>query len=497
MAKSHREQPSRREFLKQTGIAAAGMSALGARFLDAAPALRASQFESKRPRPEDRRFRSGAVESKILEVKSAIADRELAWLFENCYPNTLDTTVDFTTDNNRIPDTFVITGDIDAMWLRDSSAQVWPYLAVAREDVMLRRLLAGVINRQTRCILIDPYANAFNKEPGESPWKDDLTDMKPELHERKWEVDSLCYPIRLAHRYWRTTGDTTPFGVPWQRAMQLVVQTFREQQRKRGRGPYKFQRVTGWQTDTVAGAGYGNPIRPVGLICSIFRPSDDATIFPFLVPSNLFAVTSLRQFAELYAVVAGGGTFEAECRALADEVEVAVERYAQIEHDHYGTIFPYEVDGFGNRLYMDDANIPSLLSLPYLGCCDREDPIYQKTRAFVLSDSNPYYFRGRAGDGIGSPHVGLGMIWPLSVIMRAMTSSDDTEIIDCLRILKTTHAGTGFMHESFHKNDPERFTRPWFAWANTLFGELIVKLHAERRHLLGALLENGRGRGSG
>jgi hypothetical protein len=496
MARSHREQPSRREFLKRTGIAAAGMSALGARFLDAAPALHVSQFESRRPKPEDRKFRSGAVESKIREVKSAIADRELGWLFENCYPNTLDTTVDFTTDNNRIPDTFVITGDIEAMWLRDSSAQVWPYLAVAREDVMLRRLLAGVINRQTRCILIDPYANAFNREPGESPWKDDLTDMKPELHERKWEVDSLCYPIRLAHRYWRTTGDTTPFGVAWQRAMQLVVQTFREQQRKRGRGPYKFQRVTGWQTDTVAGAGYGNPIRPVGLICSIFRPSDDATIFPFLIPSNLFAVTSLRQLAELYAVVTGDGAFEAECRALADEVETAIGRYAHIEHDHYGTIFPYEVDGFGNRLYMDDANIPSLLSLPYLGCCDRDDPIYQNTRAFVLSDSNPYYFRGRAGDGIGSPHVGLGMIWPLSVIMRAMTSNDDTEISDCLQILKTTNAGTGFMHESFNRNDPENFTRAWFAWANTLFGELIVNLHAERPHLLRAPLDGGR-RGSG
>jgi meiotically up-regulated gene 157 (Mug157) protein len=497
MDRSHRSQPSRRDFLKQTGIAAAGMSALGARFLEAAPALRTSQFESKRPRPEDRRFRSGAVEAKLLEVKSAIADRELAWLFENCYPNTLDTTVDFTVDSNRVPDTFVITGDIEAMWLRDSSAQVWPYLAVAREDIMLRRLLAGVINRQTRCILIDPYANAFNREPGESQWKDDLTDMKPELHERKWEVDSLCYPIRLAHRYWRTTGDTNPFGPAWQQAMQLVVQTFREQQRKRDRGPYKFQRVTGWQTDTVAGAGYGNPIRPVGLICSIFRPSDDATIFPFLVPSNLFAVTSLRQLGELYAVVAGGGAFETECLRLADEVEVAVERYAQIEHDYFGTIFPYEVDGFGNRLYMDDANIPSLLSLPYLGCCDRDDPVYENTRAFVLSDSNPYFFRGSAGEGIGSEHVGLDMIWPLSVIMRAMTSIDDAEILDCLRILRATHAGTGFMHESFHKNDPERFTRPWFAWANTLFGELIVKLHTERRHLLGELMENRSGRGSG
>ena len=154
------------------------------------------------------------------------------------------------------------------------------------------------------------------------------------------------------------------------------------------------------------------------------------------------------------------------------------------------------MDGFGNRLYMDDANIPSLLSLPYLGCCDREDPIYQSTRSFVLSNSNPYYFRGSSGDGIGSPHVGLGMIWPLSVIMRAMTSNDDAEIVECLRILRTTHAGTGFMHESFDRNDPANFTRAWFAWANTLFGELIVRLHAERPHLLGTLFDE-RGRNSG
>ena len=231
------------------------------------------QYPSHRPPPDQRRFISRAVEETIGRVKAAIGDPELAWLFENCFPNTLDTTVDYSIANG-VPDTFVITGDIEAMWLRDSTAQVWPYLPLADGDVHLQNLLAGVIRRQTKCILIDPYANAFNKGPGESPWKDDLTDMKPELHERKWEVDSLCYPIRLAHGYWKATGDTSPFDDDWRRAMHLVVRTFREQQRKEGRGPYRFQRVTGWQTDTVAGGGYGNPIRPVGLICSIFRPSD-------------------------------------------------------------------------------------------------------------------------------------------------------------------------------------------------------------------------------
>jgi hypothetical protein len=357
---------------------------------------------------------------------------------------------------------------------------------LAADDRALRDLLAGVINRQTRCILIDPYANAFNKEPGDSPWKDDLTQMKPELHERKWEVDSLCYPIRLAHGYWRATGDASPFDEAWREAMRLVIRTFREQQRKEGKGPYKFQRVTGWQTDTVAGAGYGNPIRPVGLICSIFRPSDDATIFPFLVPSNLFAVTSLRQLAALHAAVAGDPGFEAECRRLAEELEAALHEHGRAEHPRAGTVFPYEVDGFGNRLFMDDANVPSLLALPYLGCCAVDDPIYRNTRAFVLSPDNPYFFRGAVGEGIGGPHVGLDMIWPMSIIMRALTSDADAEIVYCLRMLKATHGGTGFMHESFHKDDPARFTRAWFAWANTLFGELIVRLHRQRPHLLRA-----------
>ncbi len=482
-------EPTRRDFLRTTGAAALGLPLLSrASPLGVATSPRGGrphpqELVSRRPPPGERRFTSRAVEEVIREVKADIADPELAWLFENCFPNTLDTTVTFETVGRR-PDTFVVTGDIPAMWLRDSSAQVWPYLPLAREDAALRELLEGVIRRQTRSILIDPYANAFYREPAESPWKDDLTEMKPELHERKWEVDSLCWPIRLAYGYWRATGDTAPFDAEWREAMRLVLRTFREQQRKEGPGPYRFQRVTAWQSDTVPGGGWGNPIRPVGLVVSIFRPSDDATIFPFLVPSNLFAVVSLRQLAEMARSVAGDDAFAGECEALAAEIESVLRRHAVLEHPEAGEVWAYEVDGFGNRLHMDDANVPSLLSLPYLGVCRRDDPLYRRTRAFVLSDANPYFFRGEAGKGVGSPHAGMDMIWPLGVIMRALTSESDEEIRASLRILKGSHAGTGFMHEAFHKDDPSRFTRAWFAWANTLFGELILTLHRERPHLL-------------
>jgi len=216
-----------------------------------------------------RKFTSRAVEDTIKEIDSFLDGNELAWLFGNSFPNTLDTTVNFRTIDGR-PDTFVITGDINAMWLRDSTAQVWPYISLTGRDAQLKDLIAGVINRQVKCIHIDPYANAFNDGPGNSEWMSDLTEMKPELHERKWEIDSLCYPVRLSHGYWKSTGDTSVFDESWTGAMKLIIKTFRQQQRKEDQGPYRFQRVTGWQTDTVAGGGYGNPINPVGLIVSIF-----------------------------------------------------------------------------------------------------------------------------------------------------------------------------------------------------------------------------------
>jgi uncharacterized protein len=438
-------------------------------------------FQSRRPEPSQRRFVSEAVEVKIGEVKRAMVDRELAWLFENCFPNTLDTTVTVGRRNNR-PDTLVITGDINAMWLRDSSAQVAPYLSLARYDKNLKDLIAGVINRQTLCILIDRYANAFSFGVKACPWGvNDKPPLGPELCERKWEIDSLCYPVRLAHAYWKTTGDTSCFHSDWQQASRLIVETFREQQRLTSPGPYRFQRTTDNPIDTPPFKGLGNPTRAVGLIHSAFRPSDDACVYPFLIPANLFAVVTLNRLAEIHAIVLSSRVFAAECRALAQQISEAVNIYGRANHPVHGVIYAYEVDGFGNQLLMDDANVPSLLSLPYLGCCVLNDPIYRNTRALILSEKNPYFFRGKAGEGIGGPHAGLNMIWPLGIIMRALTSTRDNEIQFCLRMLKRTHAGTGFMHEAFDKDDADKFTRAWFAWANTLFGELILKLY-ERHH---------------
>ncbi len=282
----------------------------------------------------------------------------------------------------------------------------------------------------------------------------------------------------------KSTGDTAPFDDHWNSAMRRIVDTFRVQQRKNDKGPYHFQRKTATPYDTQSEGGYGNPARPVGLIYSMFRPSDDATIYPLLIPSNYFAMISLRQLAEMQEKVKKDRAFAAGCRSFANEIEKALNEYAIANHKDFGEILAYEVDGYGNHLFMDDANIPGLLSLPYLGGLNPDDPLYKRTRHFVLSKNNPYFFKGKAGEGIGGPHVGIGMIWPMSIIMRAMTSEKDEEIIHCMRMLKNTQAGTGFMHESFNKDNPNDFTRKWFAWANTLFGELVIKIYNERPHLL-------------
>jgi len=477
---------TRRNFIKTTGIGIAGLAMSSYGNMYAVPFnFIPNDFTSLRPETGKRKFVSKAVEETLTKVKREISDPELAWLFENCFPNTLDTTVTYTEPESK-PDTFVITGDIHAMWLRDSSAQVWPYVPLCGQDEPLRRLIAGVINRQVKCILLDPYANAFLDGDEISEWKSDITDMKPGIHERKWEIDSLCYPIRLAYGYWKTTGDTSVFDGKWNETMELIYNTFRVQQRKENPGPYSFKRTTAWQTDTVPGNGWGNPQKHIGLICSIFRPSDDATIFPFLIPSNYFAAISLRQLSEICEKVTGNTALASKSLKLAEEVEKALKKYAITDYLNYGDVIAYEVDGYGNRLMMDDSNVPSLLALPYLGCMDANDPVYKNTRRFLLSEDHCWYFKGTAASGIGSPHTLRDKIWPMTIIMQAMTSTNTDEIKTCLQMLKTTHAGKGFMHESFNKDNPADYTRNWFAWANTLFGELIIKLYNEHPELLKA-----------
>lgn len=473
---------SRRDFIKKSTMATMGISLLSNSTVSA---FMGDDFTSNRPPVGKRTFTSKAVEETITKVKKGINNPELSWLFENCYPNTLDTTVDFEIIDGK-PDAFIITGDIDAMWLRDSTAQIWPYLTLIKEDPKLKDLFKGLINRQTKCINLDPYANAFFKDfSRETHWKDDKPTPQPGVHERKWEIDSLCYAVRLAYGYYKETGDTSVFDKDWDKAARMVVKIFRTEQRKNGKTDYYFMRE-GWNNNTVAPFnGKGRPMKPVGLIASAFRPSDDGCMYPFLIPSNLFAVVSLAQLSEIYSDVIKDQKFADECDAFSKEVLDAVNKHAVTEHLDYGKVYAYEVDGYGNKVFIDDPNIPSLIAMRYLIEEKHYDlDVYLNTRKYLLSDDNPYYFKGKAGEGQGGPHAGLDTIWPMGIILRAMTSTDDKEIKWCIELLLKTHDGKGFMHETFHKDDSSKFSREWFAWANTLFGELIVKLYNEKPKLL-------------
>jgi meiotically up-regulated gene 157 (Mug157) protein len=361
-------------------------------------------FPTSCPPENQRAFVSDAVEDVIVDVTRRIRNPRLGTLFENCYPNTLDTTVQLSVQNGK-PDTFIVTGDIAAMWLRNSTAQVLPYLRLAPKDKRLQLLFRGLIHRQADCVLLDSYANAFYATRKMGVWATDVTDMHTGVHERKWEVDSLCYPIRLAYNYLSVTGDSEPLDENLHKAARRIVDTFREQQRLKNDGPYHFQRLTRMFYDNLLNHGLGNPTRKIGLLHSAFRPSDDACLFPFLIPSNLFAAVSLRQLQHLSIGVFRDKDLAGDAARLADQLDATIASYAIVNHPVHGKIYAFEIDGFGNSLIMDDANAPSLLSLPYFGCCELEDATYQRTRAFALSDDNPYFIRGVA-EGIGGPHVG-------------------------------------------------------------------------------------------
>lgn len=473
---------NRRHFIKG-GIAFGALASLPLSIIAKDFFFNPADLVSQRPAKADRTFKSKSVEALLGKVKSKISDSELAWMFENCYPNTLDTTVDYEVIDGK-DDTFIITGDIDAMWLRDSTAQVWPYMPLINEDEKLRKMIKGLINRQVKCVLRDPYANAFYKDLSrESHWKSDIPSPIAGVHERKWEIDSLCYVIRLSNGYYEHTKDASIFDEDWDKAMRLIVKTFRTEQRMDGTSPYTFARKTTAMIDAPTFNGTGRPAKPNGLICSMFRPSDDATLYPYLIPSNLFALISLNQLEQIYSTHIKDNSFVQECLNFGLELGVALEEGTK-EHLNFGKIYAYEIDGFGNQVFMDDANVPSLMSIAYLSPLMNMLPIYQNTRKFLLSENNPYFLKGTAAEGQASPHTGKDKIWPMGIILRAMTSSNDEEIIKCLRMLKATHADTGFMHEAFHKDNPKDFNRTWFAWANTLFGELIIKIYNERPHIL-------------
>ena len=488
--------------------------------LSSASSPSAVSLPSIRPPPSERKFNSTAINSLIASVSSRMVDPDLATLFSNCLPSTLDTTVESFTPSidGSYPDAFVITGDINAQWFRDSTNQVLPYVPYAEQDKPLQNLVCGLVRRQCAYILIDPYANSFNFNASGAGHQGDTRHprMTPIVFEGKFELDSLAAVLKLAYAYYNYTGDSTCFLEDdlWLAAVEVIYETITAQQETTlpadGGAPYFFQRETNTPTDTLMLSGVGNIGRRTGMCKSSFRPSDDSTLFPFSVPGNAMAVVELRHAGKLVEVLVDLDSVQRDpvrlqrvvklgerLSDLANELDAGIQSFGIVPIPSrspsvlgfslpaaVANMYAYEVDGYGGQTVMDDANVPSLLSLPYLGYTSRSDPLYLATRRVLLSSNNPYYFNGTAGSGIGGPHVGLNYIWPMSLIIQAMTSNDDSEIRSCLEILKASSAGTGWLHESFNKNDVTRFTRPWFAWVNGLFGSLILQLAEERPYLI-------------
>ena len=360
------------------------------------------------------------------------------------------------------------------MWLRDSSAQVRHYLDAAEKDQALTSLIGGLIRRQMFCINIDPYANAFNQEGNGHGHQEDKTRQSPWIWERKYEVDSLCYPIQLSYLYWKKCGKTDCFDTSFFTAVHKIMTVWRIEQHHEA-SEYSFERVDCVATDTLPSDGHGTPVAYTGMTWSGFRPSDDACTYGYLVPANMFATVVLGYLTEIFREIYHDEASAREAEKLRKEIQEGIQSFAIYDHPKYGKIYAYETDGMGNYNLMDDANVPSLLSLPYLDYCTTEDPIYQNTRRFILSKDNPYYFEGKAAKGVGSPHTPHNYIWPISLAMQGLTSTDEEEKALLLDMLETANAGTGFMHESFDAENPEQYTREWFAWANSIFSEFLLK----------------------
>jgi uncharacterized protein len=411
-----------------------------------------------------------AVTERLARMEGRLSARKsTARLYAQCYPNTLGTTTRLLGDGT----TFVFTGDIPAMWLRDSSAQIRPYLRLAGEDKEIRELVAGLIRRQVRYIAIDPYANAFNEEANGRCWEVDETERNDWVWERKYELDSLCYPIQLSWLYWRQTGDASPFDTEWTASLERILSLWQVEQQHWEQSPYRFERHCGMESETLANGGMGGAVAHTGMTWSGFRPSDDACRFNYLIPANMFAVVVLGYASEMARTVLADGVLADRAMRLAGQIRTGIERYGVVEHPTYGRMYAYETDGLGQHHLMDDANVPSLLSAPYLGYLNASDPVYMNTRRFLLSPDNPYYASGRHAHGIGSPHTPPGYIWHIALCMQALTATDPAEAVALLDMVERTDAGTGFMHEGFHPDDPGQFTRPWFAWANSLYAELV------------------------
>lgn len=406
---------------------------------------------------------------QTITEKCGTAHADWAKNFNACFANTLLTTI------KRLPDetTFVLTGDIPAMWLRDSTAQVRPYLVVAKEDAEIAKMIAGLVERQMQFICLDPYANAFNETANGAGHQTDHTEMLPEIWERKYEIDSLCYPVQLSYLLYKATGDTSHFNATFEQAVDKILAVWETEQHHEN-SPYRFVRDTDRKEDTLVEDGVGSKVAWTGMTWSGFRPSDDACIYGYLVPSNMFAIVVLDYLREIFTTILPSEQKAAQIKQLRDEIEKGIKTYGVTTSETGEKIYAYEVDGKGSAKIMDDSNVPNLLSAPYLGYCDADDPLYLATRKVITSKENPYFYEGEYAKGIGSSHTPPEYIWPIALAMEGMTTTSKAEKERILNTLVACDGGTNLMHEGFDVNNPNNYTREWFSWANMMFCELVM-----------------------
>lgn len=412
---------------------------------------------------------------QFMDKMSALCEKDHPRWAENFkagFADTLLTTVRRYDDGT----TFLLTGDIPAMWLRDSTAQFRPYLVIAKEDEDIRSMISGLVQRQFRYINMDPYANAFNEESNGKGHQTDDTEMTPWTWERKYEIDSLCYPVQLSYLLYKQTGDTSQFNEDFHEGVKKILHLWKVEQ-NHNNSPYNFERDTWRKEDTLTHGGKGTPIAETGMTWSGFRPSDDACIYGYLVPSNMFATVVLGYIAELYSTLFDDTEIVAQAKELKTQIETGIKKFAVVPNKAGEDIFAYEVDGLGGYSIMDDSNVPSLMAAPYLGYCDKEDPTYLATRKTLLSKENPYFYEGKFAKGIGSSHTPENYVWPIALSIEGLTTNDKSEKERILNLLVDCDGGTNLMHEGFDVNDPNQFTRDWFSWANMMFCELVMDFY--------------------
>ncbi|KAK4968670.1 hypothetical protein LTR66_001293 [Elasticomyces elasticus] len=462
----------------------------------------------QRPSPGCRTFTSQGVEDAIVRVKADITDPDLARLFENSYPNTLDTAIKWKGYANGSDEelTFVITGDINAMWLRDSANQMQSYLPLltaSSSNDSIASLYRGVINLQGRYILTSPFCNSFQPpvesglQPAPNPSASEDKVRPPynnqSVFECKYELDSLAAFLEVSTNYYNATQDTAFFRkYSWVDAVSAVVDVAESMMTPTyaangsvNVSPYSFTRLTDRASETLENNGLGNPVQNgTGLIRSAFRPSDDATIFQLFIPANMMFSRYLDSASNIVAAMGDQRDLARRMSELAASLRSAISTFGIVDSGDFGQVYAYEVDGYGSRNIMDDANIPSLLAAPFYGYLDMNDPIYRNTRTLLLSYKNPYYMRGPVISAVGGPHDGPGYAWPMAAIVRILTSDDDVEITEQLKEIVSSTDGLGLIHESINAFNVSDWTRQWFSWANGLFGQMILDLEDRKPYIL-------------